>query len=318
MTENITTKMPSLGILSPNQTNTQQAGKEFRSAIGEQKVAMGAVAAPVALVAIIAIALVACLPLVQNIIGDNKNGLFATPDDLDKLSRSLANLIQGNGKSDEFTPISKQLLNNPVIRTRIDKAIGGTIVRADLGKQGEVENTKAVFRSLYNQALQKSLANPKLTPKQRADLIALESYVFKAADGQANDGRKTAPKQGGENETGKAKKTGKLKTPQKPKKSAASEKFIKEITKSPNYLGRLLFFRRLFKQRDALQQLKQILEISKSQVLKEVGLIQKLTSENIANLERFIALAEKNFCSGKVPIKKDVIEMALKAERLGF
>jgi Skp family chaperone for outer membrane proteins len=142
MTGNITTKMPSLGILSPNQTNTQQAGNEFKAAVGEQKVAFAPAIPALGLAAIITVALVGCWGLVQNSAGNGKNGSSITLDDLDKLSRSLANLLQGKGDEDKFTPVARKVLANPEIRGKLEKAVGGTVLQAKTNKPAGKVDTK--------------------------------------------------------------------------------------------------------------------------------------------------------------------------------
>jgi hypothetical protein len=309
MTGIITTRMPYSADLSANQANTQQVGKEFRSAIGEQKLAFAPAIAPLALVAILAVALVGCWGLVQNSAGNSKNEPLPTPEEL---ARSIANLFQG--KSDEFTPIARKVLANPEIRGKLDAATGGTVLRADVGKQGGAENAKVVFRSLYNQALQKSLANPRLTPKQRADLIALGGYIFKADETPNSEQSASSKTQEG---VGEAKKAVKLKKPRKPKIPKVSKPFIKKLPETQSDLGHLFFFKALFRNSQALQQLKQILAMSKSSVFK-FEFATKLSPENIANLERFIVLAERNFFSGVKAIKKDIMEMTILSKLIGF
>jgi hypothetical protein len=307
MTGIITTRMPYSAGLSANQANTQQAGKEFRSAIGEKKLAFAPAIPALGLAAIITVALVGCWALIQNSIGNSKNEPLPTPEEL---ARSIANLFQG--KSDEFTPIARKVLANPEIRGKLDAATGGTVLRADVGKQGGAENAKVVFRSLYNQALQKSLANPRLTPKQRADLIALESYVFMADDSKANESGANASEQGGANNTGATKKTGKLKKPKKPKFPKASKPVVNKLTGETNNLFSASNLRTLFSNPQALPQLKQMLEISK------LTFTSKVPASIITSMERFILLAEKNFFSGRVPNRIEVMEMGRIALRLGW
>ncbi len=140
MTGNITTRMPYSGVLSPKQTNTYQTGNEFRNAIGEQKVAFAVVIPPLALAAIVAVTLAGCWVMVQNAAGSNKNGPFLTLDDLDKLSSSVSNLLQGKSDEDKFTPVARKVLANPEIRGKLDAATGGTVLRADVEKKGGAGN----------------------------------------------------------------------------------------------------------------------------------------------------------------------------------
>jgi hypothetical protein len=139
MTGNVTTRMPSLGSLSPNHTNTQQAGNEFRSTVGEQKVAFAPAILAIPLAAIITVALVGCWALVQNAAGNNKNERPPTPEEL---ATSIANLLQGKGGEDKFTPVARKVLANPEIRGKLDAATGGAVLQAKTDKPAEKVDAK--------------------------------------------------------------------------------------------------------------------------------------------------------------------------------
>ncbi len=168
---------------------------------------------------------------------------------------------------------------------------------------------KIISRLLYKQALKKSLINPRLTPEQRADLMALENYIFKAEDTKSNDEGKNAGTQNGKDGS---RITAKLKKPKKPKLPKVSKPVVDKIGETANNLWSTSRFRELFNNPQALPQIKQMLEISK------LTFTSKIPVSVITNMERFILLAEKNFFSGRAPNAKEVMDMAVIAAKLGW
>ena len=136
---------------------------------------------------------------------------------------------------------------------------------------------------------------------------SLESSFFKAEESQNNEQGQSPTTQ--EN----TKKPVRLKRPKKPKKpSQVSKPTTDKLTGKHNDGGYISQSYMHFKNPQSLPQLKEMLAIAKS------PLTTQFSAKYIAYLERFIALAERNFCSGRLPVKDQVMDMAAIAKKLGW
>lgn len=173
-------------------------------------------------------------------------------------------------------------------------------------------DAQVTFKTLFNQALQKSLSSSTLTQKQRDDLIALKSYVFKAETEANSEGAGRTEGETGATQQNDAKKPIKLKKPKKPKLPKVSNRIVKELTNTPNNGGYMFQFKDLFSNPQALPMLKNMLASAKS------GFTRNMGAAYISNLEKFIQLAERNFFSGRLPNKSQVMDMAALAKLIGL
>jgi hypothetical protein len=279
-----------------NQTQKQQAATEFNSAVKDTRVAIApAVIGWYALNAawINPLIYTACVGLgawaVNNIIKimNNEPQESLTATQINQLSKTKEILAQDPRFESAPIEILKQL--------GID-----TNLKAN-------DNSKAIFRSLYNQTLQKSLENPNLTSNQRANLIALEGYVFKADETpNGGQGANSDIQEG----SGGTKKNAKLKKPKKPKIPKASKPVVDKLSKEASNVRYVDEFRALFSNPETMPHLIQMLEIAKFTLNKN--------AKFVPDLKKFIDLAQKNFISRKYPIMNDIMDMAIIAKRLGL